>query len=60
MSHYDTLKVYKIYKETDEEILRKKQAKCKHPKWTKKCSCCSMVLDNEKLNEKKRGKEIII
>lgn len=55
------MKIKKVYKEQAEEnALRAKQAECKHKMWITRCSCCSAVLNCDKLHEHKEYKEIII
>ena len=60
MAHNDTIKVYKIYCEQEDDNVRKKQAVCDHPMWIKKCSCCSAILDNEKLHDPTEKKEVYL
>lgn len=52
--------VYKKYSDLEINSVREKQAKCNHEKWVKKCSCCSAILDSEKLHEKVKVPEILI
>lgn len=46
--------------ETEEDILRRKQANCEHNKWVKTCSCCHAILDSDHIHEEGEQEEIII
>jgi len=54
------VKVKDPYQDNWERRRDKKQSECSHHHWTKKCSTCNFIFEDEKTHEETKPVEILI